>query len=244
MLATNEALDLPPGEAPGNRADRIKARTGRVRGGGEDHRSEQTGHRGFQGHPARSSHVRKPPARHPQAPGNDPRLHGRPRHRGHPQRGCAPTSRKRRNTLRAGSFASSDNPGPFEVLGAQAYYYVTPTEAEWPDKEKDEWLTSFNYYTADIVSVHEVYPGHYVQALRNERLAGDEGAADLRFVRVHRGLGRTIASRWRWRKVSAGRKAAVPNDLQGAKYHLAQSDESPPSHLSAVAYRSSSTRRA
>ena len=68
--------------------------------------------------------------------------------------------------LRAGTFASSDNPGPFEVLGAQAYYYVTPVEAKWSDKEKDQWLTSFNHYTADVVSIHEVYPGHYVQALR------------------------------------------------------------------------------
>ncbi len=36
----------------------------------------------------------------------------------------------------------------------------------WPAKQKEEWLTSFNYYTADVVSIHEVYPGHYVQFLR------------------------------------------------------------------------------
>lgn len=68
--------------------------------------------------------------------------------------------------LRESTFASSDNPGPFEVVGAQAYYYVTPTETAWSEKEKDEWLTSFNHYTSDVVSIHEVYPGHYVQALR------------------------------------------------------------------------------
>ena len=68
--------------------------------------------------------------------------------------------------LRASTFASSDNPGPFEVVGAQAYYYVTPVESNWSEKEKDEWLTSFNHYTADVVSIHEVLPGHYVQALR------------------------------------------------------------------------------
>ena len=27
------------------------------------------------------------------------------------------------------------------------------------------WLTAFNYYTTDIVSIHEAYPGHYVQFL-------------------------------------------------------------------------------
>ncbi len=46
-----------------------------------------------------------------------------------------------------------------------AYYYVTPTENDWPDKQKQEWLTAFNYYTSDITSIHEAYPGHYVQFL-------------------------------------------------------------------------------
>jgi uncharacterized protein (DUF885 family) len=67
--------------------------------------------------------------------------------------------------LRATSFASMDTPGPFEKRATEAYYYVTPTEEDWPEKEKQEWLTAFNYYTSDIVSIHEVYPGHYVQFL-------------------------------------------------------------------------------
>lgn len=67
--------------------------------------------------------------------------------------------------LRATSFASMDTPGPFEKRATEAYYYVTPTEEDWPAQEKEEWLTAFNYYTSDIVSIHEVYPGHYVQFL-------------------------------------------------------------------------------
>ena len=67
---------------------------------------------------------------------------------------------------RATSFASMDTPGPFEAKATEAYYYVTPTEKEWTDKQKEEWLTSFNYYTSDVVTVHEAYPGHYVQFLR------------------------------------------------------------------------------
>jgi uncharacterized protein (DUF885 family) len=67
--------------------------------------------------------------------------------------------------LRATSFASMDTPGPFEKRATEAYYYVTPTEEDWPEKEKEEWLTAFNYYTSDVVSIHEVYPGHYVQFL-------------------------------------------------------------------------------
>ena len=67
--------------------------------------------------------------------------------------------------LRATSFASMDTPGPFEKRATEAYYYVTPVEENWPDKEKQEWLTAFNYYTCDVTSIHEVYPGHYVQFL-------------------------------------------------------------------------------
>jgi uncharacterized protein (DUF885 family) len=67
---------------------------------------------------------------------------------------------------RATSFASMDTPGAFEKRATEAYYYVTPPETDWPPLQKDEWLTAFNFYTADIVSIHEVYPGHYVQFLR------------------------------------------------------------------------------
>jgi uncharacterized protein (DUF885 family) len=67
--------------------------------------------------------------------------------------------------LRATSFASMDTPGPFEKRANEAYYYVTPTENDWPEKQREEWLTAFNYYTSDVVSIHEAYPGHYVQFL-------------------------------------------------------------------------------
>ena len=66
---------------------------------------------------------------------------------------------------RATTFASMDTPGPFEKKGTEAYYYVTPVESDWPDAQKNEWLTSFNYYTTDVVTIHEAYPGHYVQFL-------------------------------------------------------------------------------
>ncbi len=67
---------------------------------------------------------------------------------------------------RATSFASMDTPGPFEKRATEAYYYVTPVEPDWTPKQKEEWLTAFNYYNADVVSIHECYPGHYVQFLR------------------------------------------------------------------------------
>ena len=67
---------------------------------------------------------------------------------------------------RATSFASMDSPGPFERRATEAYYYVTPPENDWPAKQKEEWLTAFNNYASDIISIHEVYPGHYVQFLK------------------------------------------------------------------------------
>ena len=67
--------------------------------------------------------------------------------------------------LRATSFASMDTPGPFETKATEAYYYVTPPEPNWSARQKEEWLSAFNYYTTDIVSIHEAYPGHYVQFL-------------------------------------------------------------------------------
>lgn len=67
--------------------------------------------------------------------------------------------------FRATSFASMETPGPFETKATEAYYFVTPTETNWTDAQREEWLTAFNYYTTDVVSIHEAYPGHYVQFL-------------------------------------------------------------------------------
>lgn len=66
---------------------------------------------------------------------------------------------------RATSFAAMDTPGPYEKKANQAYYYVTPPEANWTEKQRNDWLTSFNHYTSDVVSIHEAYPGHYIQFL-------------------------------------------------------------------------------
>lgn len=66
---------------------------------------------------------------------------------------------------RATSTASMDTPGPFETKATEAYYYITPVDPTWTPKEKEDWLAQFNYYTTDVVSIHEAYPGHYTQFL-------------------------------------------------------------------------------
>ncbi len=43
--------------------------------------------------------------------------------------------------LRAISFASMDAPGPYEKRATEAYFYVTPPENEWPEHQKNEWLS-------------------------------------------------------------------------------------------------------
>ena len=63
------------------------------------------------------------------------------------------------------STASMDIPGPFEQKATEAYYYITPVDSSWTSKQKEDWLEQFNYYTTDIVTIHEAYPGHYVQFL-------------------------------------------------------------------------------
>ncbi len=41
---------------------------------------------------------------------------------------------------RSGSFASMDTPGAYETKATEAFYYVTPVEAEWDAKHKEEHL--------------------------------------------------------------------------------------------------------
>jgi len=65
---------------------------------------------------------------------------------------------------RATSTASMDVPGPFEKA-TEAYYYITPVDPKWTIQQKKDWLTQFDYYTTDNVTVHEAYPGHYTQFL-------------------------------------------------------------------------------
>ncbi len=66
-----------------------------------------------------------------------------------------------------GATAAMDTPGAFEMPQAgEAYYYITPPSARWTPQQQAEWLTMFNRYTIEMISIHEAYPGHYVQFLQ------------------------------------------------------------------------------
>ena len=60
------------------------------------------------------------------------------------------------------SFASMWTPGPFETKASRAYYYLTDVDPDWPPERQDEHLRDYNYPTLWSISIHEVYPGHFL----------------------------------------------------------------------------------
>jgi uncharacterized protein (DUF885 family) len=69
----------------------------------------------------------------------------------------APTPRFYRWT-----FASMWTPGPFETRPLRAYYYITDVDPSWPAERQEEHLRDFNYGALWAISIHEVYPGHFL----------------------------------------------------------------------------------
>jgi uncharacterized protein (DUF885 family) len=67
--------------------------------------------------------------------------------------------------MRATTFASMDPPGPFETHSTRAYFNVTLPEKSWAAPHIAEHMAAFNVGTIISTSVHEAYPGHYVQFL-------------------------------------------------------------------------------
>ncbi len=70
---------------------------------------------------------------------------------------------------RAGTFASMDTPGAYETKATEAFYYVTPPEKDWTPAQKEEHLRSFNRGDLALTTIHEAYPGHYVQFLYSKQ---------------------------------------------------------------------------
>ena len=60
------------------------------------------------------------------------------------------------------TFASMWTPGAFETKPTRAYYYLTDVDASWPEARKVEHLRDYNFPTLWSISIHEVYPGHFL----------------------------------------------------------------------------------
>jgi uncharacterized protein (DUF885 family) len=86
---------------------------------------------------------------------------------------------------RAVSFASMDTPGPFEKRATEAYYYVTPTESDWPDKQKEEWLTAFNYYAFGHCLDSRSLPRTLRAIFAFECIACEQSRKDFRQLCIH-----------------------------------------------------------
>ncbi len=67
--------------------------------------------------------------------------------------------------MRATTQASMDSPGPFEKNSTTAYFNVTLPEKDWTPQHIAEHMSAFNVGTVVSTSVHEAFPGHYVQFL-------------------------------------------------------------------------------
>ena len=64
------------------------------------------------------------------------------------------------------NFAYINIPGPYEE-GLPSTYYIAPPDESWSEEEKNDYLPG----NADLlfVSVHEIWPGHFLQFLHSNR---------------------------------------------------------------------------
>jgi uncharacterized protein (DUF885 family) len=67
--------------------------------------------------------------------------------------------------MRATTQASMDSPGPYETHATTSYFNVTLPDPAMTQAEVEGYMHSFNIGTVISTSVHEAYPGHYVQYL-------------------------------------------------------------------------------
>jgi len=70
------------------------------------------------------------------------------------------------------SLAYCDSPGPMEV-GLKTYYAVSPPPASWSEAQVTSHLREYNHRSLHNLTIHEAYPGHFVQlahANRNPRM--------------------------------------------------------------------------
>ena len=66
---------------------------------------------------------------------------------------------------RSGTYASIEIPGAFEPHASEAFFNVTPPETSWDAKHVEEHLRLFNRPVVNLINIHEVWPGHFLQFL-------------------------------------------------------------------------------
>jgi uncharacterized protein (DUF885 family) len=76
-----------------------------------------------------------------------------------------PTVEETPGFRRATIAAAMDPPGPLERRATQAFYYVTPPDAGLTPDKLEQYLEAYYFPGIEIISVHEVWPGHFLQYL-------------------------------------------------------------------------------
>jgi len=75
--------------------------------------------------------------------------------------------------MRSTTSASMDTPGPFEMAKLQAFYNMTLPDPRKPRAEQNDYMRNWYYAMITNVSIHEVYPGHYIQFLYAKNFPSD-----------------------------------------------------------------------
>jgi uncharacterized protein (DUF885 family) len=63
---------------------------------------------------------------------------------------------------RGNSLAYLDNAPPLDPKAA-SYYAVSPPPSDWDEQRVKSFLEEYNRHMLQILTIHEAYPGHYVQ---------------------------------------------------------------------------------
>ena len=65
--------------------------------------------------------------------------------------------------MRATTFAAMNPTNIAEDSKAtESYYYITPPNKDWPEEERNNYMKTFNKGNLEAVTIHEVYPGHFL----------------------------------------------------------------------------------
>jgi hypothetical protein len=70
---------------------------------------------------------------------------------------------------RGNSLAYLDNAPPLDP-DTHSYYAVSPPPSDWTPRQVESFLEEYNRYMLQILTIHEGYPGHYVQLAQAVRV--------------------------------------------------------------------------
>ena len=77
------------------------------------------------------------------------------------------------------NFAYIDPPGPYDK-GLPSVYYVAPPDPSWSPKDRQDYVPG--RANLEFTSVHEVWPGHFLQFLHSNRSADKFGAVFVTYA--------------------------------------------------------------